>query len=336
MTGKAQMHTAALAQALAGDLIENGYDIDAIMRRCSFDASILEAQSPVVKFSDSLRFFELAAKLTKNDIMGLQMGMTHDIRHLGLVCYVGLASPNLAGFLANYGRYVKVINGLLNVDVSQLYDKGAFYWSYEVSPTLTRRQYVETTCASFLHTLRKNTHESLTPRLVRFHHNRSRHLEAFDAYFGGRVEFGAETDGIEFELSDLEIPLKTADRTLLKVLMSYADKVLEDMGQQMPDLIVEVERAIADQLATGAATLNNVAASIGMSPRTLSRKLAAEGTTFFQLLEELRKSLSKSYLRDSDLGLAEISFLMGYSGLSSFNDAFKRWTGNSPGQFRAT
>jgi len=66
----------------------------------------------------------------------------------------------------------------------------------------------------------------------------------------------------------------------------------------------------------------------------LSRRLASEGTTFFKTLEELRQALARNYLRDSGLTLAEIAFLLGYSGLSSFNDAFKRWTGHTPGQYR--
>ena len=118
-------------------------------------------------------------------------------------------------------------------------------------------------------------------------------------------------------------------------MQGYGDQILADMARQNPGLVVEVERAIAEQLGAGSVTLETVASGLGISPRTLSRRLAAEGTSFFQLLEGLRISLSKSYLRDSNLVLAEIAFLLGYSGLGSFNDAFKRWTGHSPGQFRA-
>jgi len=186
-----------------------------------------------------------------------------------------------------------------------------------------------------MQTLRQNSDKSLSPRRVKFQHNRRHHIDDIEAYFDGHVEFGADCNGFEFELQDLELPLTSSDQALLKVLTGYADQVLAEKDKPMPDLILEVERAIADQLASGSASLGTVASEIGMSPRTLSRKLAAEGTSFFRLLEGLRKSLSKSYLRETDLVLAEIAFLLGYSGISSFNDAFKRWTGDSPGQFRA-
>ena len=71
-----------------------------------------------------------------------------------------------------------------------------------------------------------------------------------------------------------------------------------------------------------------------MSPRTLSRKLGRAGTSYFTILEELRKALAIRYLRESRLPLSEIAFLLGYSGLNSFSEAFRRWTGQSPGQFR--
>ena len=144
----------------------------------------------------------------------------------------------------------------------------------------------------------------------------------------------AASNGFTFDLDDLNLSLTSADEQLLSVLQGYGDQVLAEIARQSPGLVVSVERAIAEQLGAGSVTLETVASGMGMSPRTLSRKLAAEGTSFFRLLEDLRKSLSKSYLRDSNLVLAEIAFLLGYSGLGSFNDAFKRWTGHSPGQFR--
>jgi len=335
MTGTNTMHTAALVQSLARSLIRQGYDIGNILRECSFDLSLLNAPSPMAKLPDSLQFFERAAQLTKNDTLGLQFGIKQDIRPFGLICYVGLASPNLAGFLSNYTRYVGVLSGVLKIDDSVLLDKGLIEWTYDVSPALERCHYVEASAVSFMQTLRQNSDKSLSPRRVKFQHNRRHHLDEVEAYFGGRVEFGADCNGFEFELQDLELPLTSSDQALLKVLTGYADQVLAEKDKPMPDLILEVERAIADQLASGSASLGTVASEIGMSPRTLSRKLAAEGTSFFRLLEGLRKSLSKSYLRETDLVLAEIAFLLGYSGISSFNDAFKRWTGDSPGQFRA-
>ncbi|PCJ08304.1 MAG: hypothetical protein COB16_08245 [Rhodobacteraceae bacterium] len=334
MVDDAKKHSAVFSKMLAFQLIERGFDVDTIFHGTAFDAGLLQDDSPISLLADSIKFFERAAELTKNDNLGFQIGKDQDIRRAGLICYVGLAAPTVGGFLANFTRYSRVFSPALEVDMSRLLDDGVIDWEYAISPSLQRRQYVEFSAASLLHTVRHFSDNPIAPRLVRFQHNRRHQIDEIEAYYGCRVEFGAARNGFEFATKDLDLPLTSADEQLLTVLQGYGDQVLAEMARQMPGLVVEVERAIADQLGAGSVTLETVAAGMGMSPRTLSRKLAAEGTSFFRLLEELRKSLSKSYLRDSNLVLAEIAFLLGYSGLSSFNDAFKRWTGHSPGQFR--
>ena len=334
MAGPAGQHSAVFANMLANQLVQRGYGIDEVFHGTAFDASLLTEEAPWYPLTETVNLFERAAVLTENENIGFQLGKVQDIRRAGLICYVGLAAPSVGGFLANFARYSGVASPALEIDMSRLFESGVINWEYAISPSLKRRQYVEFSAASLLHTMRQFTIGSVSPRLVRFQHNRRNKVEEIEAFFGCKVEFGATSNGFTFALEDLELPLSTADEQLLCVLKGYADQVLADLAGHSPGLVVAVERAIAEQLGAGSVTLEAVANKLGMSPRTLSRKLAAEGTTFFRLVEELRKSLSKSYLRDSNLVLAEIAFLLGYSGLGSFNDAFKRWTGHSPGRFR--
>lgn len=167
-------------------------------------------------------------------------------------------------------------------------------------------------------------------------HERSGGRDEVQAFYGCPVEFGAQASRFVFRPEDLELPLAGADRVLLRLLRSYGDQLLEGQarGRKNTGLAAQVEDAVSARLSGGSATLANVAADLGMSPRTLSRKLAQTGTSYFTILEELRKALAIRYLRESGLALAEIAFLLGYSGLNSFSDAFRRWTGQSPGQFR--
>lgn len=335
MASPDQQHTAVFAKMVARALIEQGYDQEAVFRGTAFDVSLLQQETLVAKASDIMSFFEQGALLTEDDLFGFHLAQGQDSRRVGLVCYVGLAAPNVAAFLTNYARYARIYSEVLDLDFSHLKDKGLVGWQYRISPSTPRRQYIEYTSAVFLNTLRHFSASGIIPLQVSFEHLRRKHIGELEAGYGCKISFGVERNSFEFKARDLELPLISADHQLLKVLQSYADQVLEEKSRKLPGLIFEVERVIADLLARGEATLDNVATEMGMSPRTLSRKLAAEGTSFFRVLEDLRKSLSKSYLRDSDLVLAEIAFLLVYSGLSSFNDAFKRWTGSSPGQYRA-
>ncbi|NRB18965.1 MAG: AraC family transcriptional regulator [Rhodobacteraceae bacterium] len=334
MAGAAGQHSAVFASMLANQLIQRGYAVEDIFHGTAFDASLLAEEAPTYPLVETVKFFERAAVLTKNENLGFQLGKEQDMRRAGLICYVGLAAPTAGGFLANFARYSRVASPALEVDKSHLQQGGVISWDYAISPSLKRRQYVEFSTASLLHTLRRFTVGPISPRVVRFQHNRRSQIDEFEAYFCCKVEFGAATNGFTFDPKDLDLPLTSADEQLLSVLQKYGDQVLAEIARQSPGLVIAVERAIAEQLGAGTVTLESVASGMGMSPRTLSRKLAAEGTSFFRLLENLRKSLAKSYLRDTNLVLAEIAFLLGYSGLGSFNEAFKRWTGHSPGQFR--
>ena len=335
MASTDQKHTAVFAKMVARALIEKGYDPETVFHGTAFDDSLLQQETPFARASDVMSFFEQGALLTKDDLFGFQLAQGQDSRRVGLVCYVGLAAPNVGAFLANYARYARIYSDVLELDFSHLKDNGLIGWQYSLSPSVARRQYVEYTSAVFLNTLRHFSASEIVPQHVSFEHLRREHISVLEDSFGCSISFGADRNSFEFKAKDLELPLISADHQLLLVLQSYADQVLAEKNRELPGLVFEVERVIADLLARGEATLDNVAATMGMSPRTLSRKLAAEGTSFFRVLEDLRKSLSKSYLRDSDLVLAEIAFLLGYSGLSSFNDAFKRWTGSSPGQYRS-
>jgi len=98
----------------------------------------------------------------------------------------------------------------------------------------------------------------------------------------------------------------------------------------------ECARKIAERLSRGEPSQTDIARQMGMSERTLQRRLAAEESTFHDLLEDARRTIACSYLADRKLAAYEVSFLLGYSEPATFFRAFKRWTGKTPQQYRAT
>ena len=92
----------------------------------------------------------------------------------------------------------------------------------------------------------------------------------------------------------------------------------------------DVENALASLLPHGQTQIENVARRLGASPRTLRRKLAAEGLTYAGILEELRFALARHYLSERDLPISRIAWLLGYTEVSTFSHAFRRWTGRTP------
>jgi AraC-like DNA-binding protein len=117
-------------------------------------------------------------------------------------------------------------------------------------------------------------------------------------------------------------------------LTGYCEEILVSREDSSPDLRHGVERIIARLLCRGEAETEAVAHELGMSVRTLARRLGDLGVTFAQILDEFRHDLALRYLRDPHLSLSQIAFLLGYSELSAFSHAFRRWTRTTPGEWR--
>jgi AraC-like DNA-binding protein len=131
------------------------------------------------------------------------------------------------------------------------------------------------------------------------------------------------------------LALDQSEPGLCAILDEHALKLLEELPP-LGSLGDRVRDLLARQLSGGDTSAETTALSLKMSVRTLHRRLSAEGTSHKKLLEELRRKLAASYLRDGGLAISEITYLLGFSEPSAFHRAFRRWTGKTPMQFRAT
>jgi AraC-like DNA-binding protein len=121
--------------------------------------------------------------------------------------------------------------------------------------------------------------------------------------------------------------LLTSDPKLLKALEPFCDMAAKE---RRTALCAAVEKEVEKLLPHGKAQKKTVARALGMSTRTFSRRLAAEETTYEEVVDQLRRSLALRYLKDPGMSLSQISWLLGYECSSSFSHAFRRWTGSSP------
>jgi AraC-like DNA-binding protein len=151
---------------------------------------------------------------------------------------------------------------------------------------------------------------------------------------GCEIDFAANSDEILFPAPIGALPVVGADVHLNRLLLQYADQTLGDRPSRRTSVRSSVEDHIAKLLPHGKASAPEISHRLGMSRRTLARALSAEGATFSGVLETLRQALAKRYLRERELPISEIAWLLGYSEISSFTHAFARWTGLTPKSFR--
>ena len=196
------------------------------------------------------------------------------------------------------------------------------------------RQAVEFGMANLVRSLRFVTGVQLRPVQVTFIHSRKHELAKFEGFFGCPVRFGTRQNSVVFSRRQLALPIATADPRLMGILTSYGKEILASRAYKSPDLRHQVEKIIMTLLSRGEAETETVAHELGVSVRTLARRLSELGVSFAQILDELRHVLAVTYLREGSLAPSQVAFLLGYSELSGFIHAFKRWTGVTPGDWR--
>jgi AraC-like DNA-binding protein len=198
------------------------------------------------------------------------------------------------------------------------------------------RHQIEFWLVTLVRICRQVTDTRLAPRNVRIRHGRDETSAEMRTFFGCDVDFGAASDEIIFPASVASLPIVGSDDYLNDLLLRYAGEALADRPQVRASLRSAVERVLPQLLPHAKASASNVAQKLAVSTRTLSRKLRNEDVAFAEILEETRAALAKRYLAERDLPVSEIAWLLGYSEVSSFTHAFKRWTGLTPRQFRLT
>jgi AraC-like DNA-binding protein len=282
-----------------------------------------------VKAESQIRFLEFAAKALGDSALGFHLAQHFDLRECGMLYYVLAASPNLGEAIRNLARYLAVANESIRLDVSDRTKNTVLTVNYKI-PRLSDRLFAEYGYAVVLRAFRELTGRNVSPTAVTFIHGRNTDKAEFVRFYGCPVRFNATADTMVLPTESLSMPVLTSDKYLLEILKSACDEVLAKRGEISSTLRAKVENEIVQLLPHGKAQVEKVAGNLGMSTRTLARRLSEEGTSYAAILNELRRDLSVRYLKDPALSLNQIAWLLGYSMVTSLNHAFRRWTGNSP------
>ena len=169
-------------------------------------------------------------------------------------------------------------------------------------------------------------------------HVRKKGAAAFARILGTDVAFGSEVDEIVFPSDAPELPLVNADPRLNKILVEVAEDALRAqrraVGTNVGPVRILVENAVTSLLPHGGARADMVAKKLGMSERTLARRLAQEGVSFIEIVQQLKATLARHYLEEETMPVSEIAWLLGFEEPSSFSHACKRWTGKTPRELR--
>ena len=192
----------------------------------------------------------------------------------------------------------------------------------------------EATLSATVVVLRAMSDTEISPTQVTFKHSAPTDLSSYNKAFNCTVLFNQQHYSITYTTNDFHTRTAKADASINQFLVQRVEEETNGLQVAGNKLVFDVEELIKDALPSGIPSIHHIGDHIGMSNRTLTRRLSEAGVSFRDLIKKTQEEVSKSLLSHSTRSIAEIAFETGFSEQSAFNRAFKRWTGLSPVEFR--
>jgi AraC-like DNA-binding protein len=322
-----------LSRLACARAVSAGINVEPLMVKAGVTRKQVEDQSVRLAVKAQIKFVELVADALDDDLLGFHLARDYDPRENGLLHYVLNSSDLLGDALRRAERYSTIVNQGMSLRVREGKELSVTFKYVGVERILDRHQ-IEFWVAGLVRGCRQLTSRRLQPSYVGLVHRRKGGAPELVRFLGCDVEFGADTDEVAFPGTVKQMPVVSADPYLNKLLIKYCEDARSHREAGRLTFRVAVENAIAPLLPHGRAKADEIARQLGMSLRTLERRLGSEGLTFAGILSELRFDLAKRYLQEGDLSISKIAWLLGYQDASAFTHAFKRWTGKSPREAR--
>ena len=308
---------------------QEGVEVDALLRKAGLTHQQIDDPRSRLAVKAQIQFLELAARALKDDSLGFHLAQKFDLRMVGLLYYVLASSDMIEEALQRAARYSAIVNE--GITLSYLEGKRVgLSFEYAGVPRHTDCHQIEFAMVALVRACRQLTNRNLPTSRVRFNHQRKKDIAEFRTFFGSDITFGAAVDELAFSSAIKGMPLAGADPYLNDLLVEYCEQAISARGSNPSSFGLNVENAVTLLLPHGKAQAGTVARKLGVSRRTLARRLASEQLTFARVVQRLKSDLAERHLSDESLSISEIAWLLGYQNVSAFTHAFKRWTGNAP------
>jgi AraC-like DNA-binding protein len=281
------------------------------------------------------RAWRLAATMTGDAAIGVHVAESLLRGALDLVEYAFRSSPSLAAGLERLARYGRVLSDRVAARM-EAHGEGLLLLVRDTGSTALHPGRAEFALAAALKFAREGTGENITPLQVCFAHPAPEDESEHRQFFRRSVRFDAGSNSMILSAGDAACPMQAADEALASIVRRRLDKLLAERDLHGPGpLGGRVRRMMVEHLGEMTLTPDAAARALAVSRRTLSRRLADEGTSFRDILDEVRREFACALLQDRSLSIADVAFFLDYSEPAAFNRSFRRWTGHTPGAFRS-
>ena len=322
-----------LSRLVIARLKSAGVPVPPLLKRAGLTPEQIAEPDQRLSVRSQISLLDEAAIALKDDCIGFTLARDFDLRKIGLVYYVMASSQTLGDALRRVARYSKITNEALVFGYREG-NRLIVSLSYSGVSRHSDRHQIEFCMFAIIRICRVLTGQHLVPQHFLLSHHRPEATPEMARFVGTKVEFGAETDEFALNADALKLPLVHSDTYLNDLLLKNCEAALTDRRTDLSPFRTKIENAISSLLPHGRVSVREVARSLGISERTLARRLSDEGLAFSAILQDLKRDLAVRYLDDPNLHVSKIAWLLGYQEVGAFTHAFKRWTGKTPSEMR--
>jgi AraC-like DNA-binding protein len=319
-------------RSIPGLLHSLGADSVQVFADARVDLALFADADAVISFAARGRLLQQCVSATGCAHFGFLLGQRNTLDDLGLVGLLVKYSPDVGSALRSLVRYfhLRVRGAVVTLDL----DGDAASLGYEIYQRQSEAsdQIIDGALAFEFNILRKLCGPDWQPTEVCFIHREPADTGPFRRLFQCPLSFDAGRNALVFHASWLDRHLPTDDPALRKLLQTRIDALEAEQGS---DLSAQVRSVLRTALLTRHAGAEQIAALFSMHPRTLARHLEARGTRFQVLVDEVRFEIARQLLAQSRMVVREVAKTLDYADASAFTRAFRRWSGQTPSQWRA-
>ena len=307
----------------------HGLDIEAVLRKAQLPGDVFKHKTVTMSEENYFRFLDAVGSLMEDPALPIRIATTNKIENFSPPIFASYCSKNADVCVERLARYKRLI-GPMVMKVNKAESETTVLFTTEDEINELPQFLVETEFAFLVGMIRRTTREGINP--IRIQMRQPVDNEAFNGFFTIKAE-KSEENSITFRNADMQIPFISYDDAMWNYFEPELAKRLAELDVD-DSTSARVRSALTELLPSGASAIEDVAEKLGLSKRTLQRKLTEENTTFQKQLNSTREMLAIHYIRNTDMNTNDIAFLLGYQEINSFLRAFTIWTGQGISEYR--
>ncbi len=328
--GRVRIGTAAAIPQLLRSFGLNPSDV---LAEANLDPDLFDDPDNTITYAARNHLVGLCVARTGCRHFGLLLGQQVGLSALGLMGFLVKQSPHVEGALLNLLRYMHLQVRGATTTLSVDGDSAKLGYAIHLPRIEASDQLADGAIAMAFNVMRELCGPEWSPTAAMFTHRQPEDIGPFRRFFRVPLHFDASQNALVFSAQWLRRRVHGADPELRRLLQQQIDAI---EARHRDNFQEQVRRVLHSVLLTDRGTADQVAALFSMHSRTLNRRLNAFGTSFQELADEGRCAIALRMLEDSPKRVDEIASMLRYSNASAFTRAFRRWTGTTPSDWRAT